>query len=290
MIRLVTRLSHSRSAVEVREPRRQNGSEDRGAAKDWILLPSNARRRFKRLLDLQAEMVKASEGSRVQRPDAQSAGPPSGSSPRASPTTMFRENPWPRRGLPASVLKICDVPAALSSSGSSSLTSTRSSSSRKGIPSSRSRSEGLFGIPGKKCSGRPAGRCRPPASSLPTSSAGPRAPDALPRFPRAAASWPTARPSSASGCPHVDTFKALNKVLEDRQAATSSATSAATRWAPSALQRHPDAASAWAPASAWPAAPPTPASGPAVSVIGDSTFAHSGITPSSARPSQATPT
>ncbi|MCK7482319.1 MAG: hypothetical protein M0C28_38165 [Candidatus Moduliflexus flocculans] len=38
MIRMVTRLSHSRSAVEVREPRPQNALR-KGAARDWILLP-----------------------------------------------------------------------------------------------------------------------------------------------------------------------------------------------------------------------------------------------------------
>src|SRR5512137_1218531 len=63
LMRLVTRLSHSRSAVETREARPQNELK-KGAAKDWILLPVNARRRFGLLLDRQAEMVRFSEGSR----------------------------------------------------------------------------------------------------------------------------------------------------------------------------------------------------------------------------------
>src|SRR5512136_303819 len=45
MMRLVTRLSHSRSAVETRDARPQNELR-KGAGQDWILLPVNARRRF----------------------------------------------------------------------------------------------------------------------------------------------------------------------------------------------------------------------------------------------------
>src|SRR5512136_192794 len=63
LMRLVTRLSHSRSAVETREARAQNELK-KGDRKDWILLPVNARRRFSQLLDRQGEMIRISEGSR----------------------------------------------------------------------------------------------------------------------------------------------------------------------------------------------------------------------------------
>src|SRR5512138_1516562 len=63
LMRLVTRLSHSRSAVETSDARPQNELK-KGAGRDWILLPVNARRRFTQLLDRQAEMVRLSEGSR----------------------------------------------------------------------------------------------------------------------------------------------------------------------------------------------------------------------------------
>src|SRR5512136_1969783 len=63
LMRMVTRLSHSRSAVEIREARPQNELK-KGAGKDWILLPVNARRRFTQLLDRQGEMVRISDESR----------------------------------------------------------------------------------------------------------------------------------------------------------------------------------------------------------------------------------
>src|SRR5512136_2970273 len=63
LMRMVTRLSHSRSAVEIREARPQNELK-KGDRKDWILLPVNARRRFSQLLDRQGEMIRISEGSR----------------------------------------------------------------------------------------------------------------------------------------------------------------------------------------------------------------------------------
>ena len=46
MVRMVTRLAHSRSSVAPREPRATERPPDRRGRKDWILLPVNARRRF----------------------------------------------------------------------------------------------------------------------------------------------------------------------------------------------------------------------------------------------------
>jgi indolepyruvate ferredoxin oxidoreductase alpha subunit len=66
MLRLVTRLSHSRSSVRPREARPQNELLY-GSRQDWTLLPVNARRRFRLLLEKQAEMVRLSEESRFNR-------------------------------------------------------------------------------------------------------------------------------------------------------------------------------------------------------------------------------
>jgi indolepyruvate ferredoxin oxidoreductase alpha subunit len=62
MVRLVTRLAHSRSTVRPGEPRGQNPLRH-GASRDWTLLPVNARRRFQALLQSQADMVRLSEES-----------------------------------------------------------------------------------------------------------------------------------------------------------------------------------------------------------------------------------
>jgi len=62
MIRLVTRLAHSRAAVSRKKP----SAVDRSVriveeTRDWTLLPVNARRRFRRLLDLQPTLRDYSE-------------------------------------------------------------------------------------------------------------------------------------------------------------------------------------------------------------------------------------
>lgn len=62
MLRIVTRLAHSRAAVEV-------GEADSAAAlpvvsdKSWVLLPAIARRQYQKLIDKQPEMVKEAEAS-----------------------------------------------------------------------------------------------------------------------------------------------------------------------------------------------------------------------------------
>lgn len=51
VVRLVTRLAHSRSLVARREPRRENSASTDVDAMDWILLPVNARRLWKAHLE-----------------------------------------------------------------------------------------------------------------------------------------------------------------------------------------------------------------------------------------------
>ena len=65
MVRLVTRLAHSRTAIEVAaEPRPQNPVRKAPRPSSWILLPGNARRQWHDLLGRQREMAAWSESSR----------------------------------------------------------------------------------------------------------------------------------------------------------------------------------------------------------------------------------
>jgi indolepyruvate ferredoxin oxidoreductase alpha subunit len=63
MLRLVTRLAHSRAGVQKGRPtmRRSIGRSDNRA--NWILLPVNARRQWRHLLDLQPLILSYSESS-----------------------------------------------------------------------------------------------------------------------------------------------------------------------------------------------------------------------------------
>ncbi len=64
MLRLTTRLAHSRAVVECREVKPQNELKVPQDSKQFVLLPSIARKRYKLLLDVQKEIEKSSEESR----------------------------------------------------------------------------------------------------------------------------------------------------------------------------------------------------------------------------------
>lgn len=65
LLRVVTRLAHSRAAVEVGEPKEENALN---VAKDsWVLLPGIARRKYVELLDKQNDILKAAESSKYNK-------------------------------------------------------------------------------------------------------------------------------------------------------------------------------------------------------------------------------
>ena len=63
VVRLVTRLSHSRAVVRTAAPRAQNPVRKAPDPSGWVTLPSLSRRAWEKLLDLQAELRRWSEES-----------------------------------------------------------------------------------------------------------------------------------------------------------------------------------------------------------------------------------
>ena len=63
MLRLVTRLAHSRAVVQLEEPRGERPLAKTGNTADWILLPANARRRWRSLLDRQPAFLDFAEAT-----------------------------------------------------------------------------------------------------------------------------------------------------------------------------------------------------------------------------------
>lgn len=64
MLRITTRLSHSRAIVELREPKEENKlNPPPTSCNDFVLLPSNARGRYEQLLQLQDRLRKQSDES-----------------------------------------------------------------------------------------------------------------------------------------------------------------------------------------------------------------------------------
>ena len=61
VVRMVTRLAHSRAVVETGEGRPENPISKVPVPSSWILLPSNARRQWRALLDRQGDMLEYTE-------------------------------------------------------------------------------------------------------------------------------------------------------------------------------------------------------------------------------------
>lgn len=61
LLRIVTRLAHSRAAVAVCEPRKEN--EMRPSSDQWVLLPGIAKKKYAVLVEKQVDMLAASEAS-----------------------------------------------------------------------------------------------------------------------------------------------------------------------------------------------------------------------------------
>lgn len=69
MMRLVTRLAHSRANVATRPPvdAASNGARPRPTSDEWTLVPSVARRRFRGLVEMQARLLEDSETAAENR-------------------------------------------------------------------------------------------------------------------------------------------------------------------------------------------------------------------------------
>jgi indolepyruvate ferredoxin oxidoreductase alpha subunit len=67
VLRLVTRLAHGRSPVQTREPSAENPVRKSDDAASWILLPGNARRRWRSLIERQADFLAYSEACAYNR-------------------------------------------------------------------------------------------------------------------------------------------------------------------------------------------------------------------------------
>jgi indolepyruvate ferredoxin oxidoreductase alpha subunit len=277
LIRLVTRLSHSRSSVETREPRAQNGLSA-GDWKDWTLLPVNARRRFKILIERQAEVARLAEESPANSLALNNKDRSLGVIAAGIAANYFREAaakgeispsflkvstyPLPEK-LVRKIVEHVDTVLVL----------------EDGYPLIEKEIQGFFGIPGKKVLGRTSG-------TLPAS--GELSPDIVRQalgLPALAAQSPSALPLASRppqlcvGCPHADTFKALNQARKGY--AGSSVFSDIGCYTLGALPPYNAVQSCVCMGASVGMARGAADVGirPSIAVIGDSTFAHSGITP-----------
>ena len=277
LIRLVTRLSHSRSSVETRPPRAQNALRP-GDWKDWTLLPVNARRRFKVLIERQAELARLAKESPANSLALNDKDRSLGVIASGIAANYFREAVATGEISP-SFLKVSTYPLperlvrALVDHVETVLVL------EDGYPLIEGQLLGLFGVPGKRVLGRLSGDV--PAS-------GELAPDIvraslglapLPSRPLPDVPLAGRPPQLCVGCPHADTFKALNQARAAYPG--SNVFSDIGCYTLGALPPYNAVQSCVCMGASVGMARGAADVGvrPAVAVIGDSTFAHSGMTP-----------
>ncbi len=278
MIRLVTRLAHSRSSVEPREPRPQNEDWPYGNAQDWTLLPANARRRFKVLLDRQKDLQEYSEQSNYNQLVLNADGKKLGVVVSGIAYNYFKEVSGSLPSEP-SHLKVSAYPLPVKKLRQLLQTVDEILVIEEGYPFIERFIRGVAGIPGKTIRGKLDGSL-PPSGEL--------TPDLVAKalgLPEKTGQKVTSLklagrpPQLCSGCSHIDTYKALNEAL--REFPRSNVFSDIGCYTLGALPPYQAIKTCVCMGASISMAKGGADAGvyPSVAVIGDSTFAHSGITP-----------
>jgi indolepyruvate ferredoxin oxidoreductase alpha subunit len=274
MIRLVTRIAHSRSGVTTRERRPQNDLRPTREIKKWTLLPTNARVQYKHLTEKQPELLRRAEES-VHNELALKGG--SGILVCGLGDNYLRENLEADHDL--SILSIRQYPLPAEKVRKLVAHVDDLLVIEDGYPLVESMVRGLFGIQGVEIRGRMTGEL-------------PRTGELTPDIVRSALGLeplPTAHPPQTEianrppalckGCPHTDSFRALNEALSgfENPQVFSDIGCYTLAALPPLEAVHSCVAMG---ASIGMAAGAAHAGyAPAVAAIGDSTFSHGGITP-----------
>jgi len=274
MVRLVTRIAHSRSGVEIRERRPQNELKPNKDIKRWTLIPANARVQYQHLTAKQPELLRRAEDSphNVLRLAGSKGVIVCGIA-----ENYLRENIEDDHDL--SILTIRHYPLPVEKIRRLVEHVDELLILEDGYPFVENMVRGLFGLSDVVVKGAMTGDL-------------PRTGELDPDIVRQALGLPareTARspaqgiagrpPALCKGCPHADTFKALNEALStfDNPQVFSDIGCYTLAALPPLEAIHSCVAMG---ASVGMAAGAAHAGyTPAVAAIGDSTFSHGGITP-----------
>ncbi len=274
MIRLVTRIAHSRAAVETTyEPRSQNPLKPARDIRRWTLLPSNARVQYKILVEKQPELLRRAEESRHNVLDLRGKRGiiACGITLNYALENLPEDHDW-------SILTIGQYPVPPEKVRKLVEHVDEVLVLEDGYPFVEEMLHGLFGLETATVKGRLTGHL-PRTGELNPDLV--RAGMGLPAVATAAQVEATAAsrpPTLCPGCPHTDTFKALNEALEifqDPQVFSDIGCYTLGALPPlEAIHSCVDMGASISMAAGAAIA----GYRPAVAVIGDSTFAHSGMT------------
>ena len=275
VLRIVTRLAHSRTTVEVGPPLLERPIRRAPLRNSWILLPVNARRQWRELVERQAAFLDVSERSGWNRLTMRN-------SELGVVTTGIARNYYreaePELASQPSHLHIGAYPAPAGLLRRLAEGSRRILVLEDGSPYVESRLRGILPV-GVEIVGRLTGHV-PPVGELNPDVV--RAALGLPPRPTIALEGlelPARPPQLCEGCPHGFAFRALSKALEGYEAPM--VTSDIGCYTLGALPPYSAIETCVCMGASIGLAKGAAEAGvrPVVAVIGDSTFLHSGITP-----------
>ncbi|MFU8843638.1 MAG: thiamine pyrophosphate-dependent enzyme [Bacteroidales bacterium] len=274
LLRITTRLAHSRSGVVRKEPREQNELSLPKTANQFILLPANARKRFKLLLASQDAFLDESETSPFNQ-FLEGKDKSLGIIATGIAYNYLLEN-YPDRIIPYPVLKIGQFPLPKKMVSDLYNTCDELLVLEDGYPFAEESISSFFGL-GKKIKGRLDGTI-PRDGEINPNKVG-KALGIKQPVTRSVPELVVARPPKlCAGCPHIYSYNALNEALDSyTKGRVFSDIGCYTLGALEpfeAINSCVDMGASITMAKGAADAGFTPA----VAVIGDSTFTHSGIT------------
>ena len=277
MLRMVTRLSHSRSRIRAR-PAREENSLRYGISRDWILLPVNARRRFKTLVEKQKDLLKLSNESGFNSLQINKQNTSLGIIASGIAHNYVLENYKDESKRP-SILKISTYPLPEALIGTLVQHVETILVVEEGYPYIERNLKGIFGIIGKNIKGKLSGHLPMTGELTPEIVRHALEMESLEKLELGDFKLSARPPQLCSGCPHADTYKALNKALESYPDAN--VFSDIGCYTLGALPPYNAIHSCVCMGASIGMAKGGAEAGiyPSVAVIGDSTFAHSGLTP-----------
>lgn len=277
VVRLVTRLCHSRAVVARREGRAQNPAARAAAPEDWTLLPHNARRLWRRLLDRLPQVRAAAASSPHNRFEPGDAGAPLAVL-TCGIARRYLEAEAPGLGFRPPVLHVGMYPAPEAAVRSLAASAPRLLVIEEGYPFLEPHVRGVLPH-GVEVLGKESGALPLDGELTPDVVRAALGLPARPHLEAAALPLPGRPPQLCQGCPHADSYEAVRQALAAFP--ESVVTSDIGCYTLGALPPYSAIESCVCMGASVGMAKGAADAGlrPALAVIGDSTFLHSGVTP-----------
>ncbi len=277
MVRLVTRLAHTRSLVTTAPPRAANAIRKPDDTMGWTLLPANARRQWRALLERQPDLRAWAEASPWNHVDDGAPGATLAVVTTGIARNYFLENVGDLARRPLHLhIGAYPAPAEL-------IAGIRSRVSRvlvleDGYPFLERQLRGL-GLRDHSVCGRETGDLPPDGELTPDLVRHALGLPVRPGVPTPDLHVPSRPPQLCGGCPHADSFQALRLALGEHADAVIASDIGCYSLAALPPYSAVDSCVCMGASIGMAKGAADAGHRPAVAIIGDSTFLHSGMTP-----------